>query len=116
MRVLRLVAAITVLSATLLAASPVAAHAKWGDATDNWCTMRITGFEHWGKGAASVEDRNSSCADMKPRVYYNDGDDWKTGGWSWNDYTKVDAGWGTDWSRARGWHESASPRSWSVWR
>ncbi len=116
MKIHKVVAAVFVLSGTLLAASSAMAHSKSGDAFDGSCTMTITGFEHWGRASASVKDASGSCADMRPRVYYDDGDSWRTERWDWDDYTKVTAGPWDDWSRARGWHESASPRSWSVWR
>ncbi len=118
MRVLRIIAAFTIVSAALLVAMPADAHTKRGTARDSFCTMEIKGWNGSlnPRPGASVTDVDGSCGDIRPRVYWNNGSNWKTDSWTWNDYqgilgTEI----GPHWSRARGWHDSASPRSWSVW-
>ena len=69
------------------------------------CTIKIRGFEHWGKAAASVRDENQSCWEIQPKVKYKDSNNnfkWKKELPVISRYKRVVAGTSTDWDQAHG--------------
>ncbi len=83
------------------------------------CQIKISGFEYYGKAAASTRDNNSACWQIQARVKYKDSSNnynYKMGAVETDSYTRVTAGIATDWDRAYGRSPNLSSTWWYVQR
>jgi len=83
------------------------------------CQIKISGFEDWGKAAASTRDNNSACWQIQAQVKYKDSSNnfsYLTGGIETDSYTKIAAGIATDWDRAYGRSPNLSSTWWYIQR
>ena len=81
---------------------------------DTGCQIKVSGFEHWGKAASSTRDNNAACWQIQTLLVYED-DLHNTvveeGIIETDSYTRIVAGWNTDWVDAYG----RSPSIGEVW-
>ncbi len=69
------------------------------------CQIKVTGFEDWGKAAASTRDANADCSTIRARIAYKDSSNsqvYLVGVWTSDEYTNEVAGVATDWVKAYG--------------
>lgn len=95
--------ALIISSLVLLAPSAEASPTKSVDyGITSWCRYRVTGFQDWGKAAASTRDL-SSCGNLSVGMWYGTAwASWYTENWAVpTNYTKVVAGY-YDWKWAQG--------------
>lgn len=102
------------LAVSLLVAGGGAASADGKDFNvGSGCTIRVSGFQDWGKAAASTRDQSGGCALIKTGMHYGGlfyG--WYTeSGWTASDYIKITAGI-YDWKAAHG----VSTTGDGIWR
>ena len=72
---------------------------------DTGCQIKVSGFEHWGKAASSTRDNNAACWEIQTRLVYQDALNngfVELGDVETDSYTRVVAGYNTDWVRADG--------------
>ncbi len=84
----------------VLSAISTPAIAKHIDANDGGCVVRFSGFEHWGKAASSVRDLTQACSKLQAYLSLNGEGDSHGAFWGRStlaNYTRIDAGFGTDW-------------------
>ena len=100
------VQAMMVMACLLVAAlTGTAAAAHMFHTYDNECTIKVSGFEHWGKAAASTRDTEAECFNIQAKVHYKNSSQEPgqlTGNITTLDYYRVTAGFGTDWTTAKG--------------
>ena len=108
--------AMIVMACLLVAAlTGTAAAAHMFHTYDNDCTIKVSGFEHWGKAAASTRDTEAECFNIQAKVHYKNSSQEPgqlTGNITTLDYYRVTAGFGTDWTTAKG----RSPQVDSGWQ
>ncbi len=83
------------------------------------CEIKVSGFEHWGKAASSTRDNNAACWKIQTRLHYQDSDNRvvvATGEPETDGYTKVVAGFNTDWVQGDGRSPSIDGQWYSVIR
>ena len=86
---------------------------------DTGCQIKVSGFEHWGKAASSTRDNNAACWEIQTRLLYQDALNTMvlaTGEPETDSYTRIVAGYNTDWVQAHGRSPSIDSQWFSVYR
>ncbi len=86
---------------------------------DTGCEIKVSGFEHWGKAASSTRDNNAACWEIQTRLSYQDSFNntlLQEGDPETDGYTRIVAGYNTDWIRGDGRSPSIDSQWFSVHR
>ena len=83
------------------------------------CEIKVSGFEHWGKAASSTRDNNAACWEIQTRLKYQDSDNREVTATAvpvTDGYTRIVAGYHTDWVQGDGRSPSIDGQWFSVIR
>ena len=86
---------------------------------DTGCQIKVSGFEHWGKAASSTRDNNAACWEIQTRLVYQDALNniaVQEGPTETDGYTRVVAGFNTDWLQGHGRSPSIDSQWFYVYR
>ncbi len=114
-----LASAVLAVALTLGLSAPAFASSALHTYYPSYCQIKISGFEYYGKAAASTRDNNGACWQIQARLRYKDSSNnynYLTGGVETDSYTRVTAGIATDWDRGYGRSPNLSGTWWYVQR
>lgn len=86
-------------------AAPAFAASAYHTYYPSYCTIKVSGYEHWGKAAASTRDHYTSCYYLQAKLKYRDSSNnynYLYSSLTTGDYVSIVAGPYTDWERAYG--------------